>query len=96
MSLAEVLPEVQSLSRLDKIRLIQFLAQELERDGRVGCFRGPSVAGHCRRIAQAAKAWHTQATSPLGSDSDVTMPRRGRRGAPPQPFFLPRVAPAPP
>jgi hypothetical protein len=32
MSLAEVLPEVQSLSRLDKIRLIQFLAQELERD----------------------------------------------------------------
>lgn len=32
MSLVEVLPEVQSLSRLDKIRLIQILAQELERD----------------------------------------------------------------
>jgi hypothetical protein len=32
MSLAEVLPDVQSLSRLDKIRLIQILAQELERD----------------------------------------------------------------
>lgn len=32
MSLTEVLPEVQTLSRLDKIRLIQFLAQELERD----------------------------------------------------------------
>jgi hypothetical protein len=32
MSLAEVLPEVQSLSRLDKIRLIQVLAQELEHD----------------------------------------------------------------
>lgn len=32
MSLAEMLPEVQSLSRLDKIRLIQFLARELERD----------------------------------------------------------------
>jgi hypothetical protein len=32
MSLVEVLPEVQSLSRLDKLRLIQFLAQELERD----------------------------------------------------------------
>ena len=32
MSLAEVLPEVQSLSRLDKIRLIQVLAQELEQD----------------------------------------------------------------
>ncbi|HVX64691.1 MAG TPA: hypothetical protein VHC19_28990 [Pirellulales bacterium] len=32
MSLAEVLPEVRSLSRLDKIRLIQIIAQELERD----------------------------------------------------------------
>jgi hypothetical protein len=32
MSLTEVLPEVQMLSRLDKIRLIQLLAQELERD----------------------------------------------------------------
>ncbi len=34
MSLAEVLPDVQSLSlsRFEKIRLIQFLAQELERD----------------------------------------------------------------
>ena len=32
MSLAEVLPEVQSLSRQDKLRLIQFLAEELERD----------------------------------------------------------------
>ncbi|NLX99177.1 MAG: hypothetical protein GXY83_23815 [Rhodopirellula sp.] len=32
MSLAEVLPEVQSLSRLDKIRLIQIVAQELERE----------------------------------------------------------------
>lgn len=35
MSLAEVLPEVQSLTRLDKIRLIQFLALELERDDRI-------------------------------------------------------------
>ena len=32
MSLTEVLPEVQTLSRLDKLRLIQFLARELERD----------------------------------------------------------------
>jgi hypothetical protein len=32
MSFVEVLPEVQSLSRLEKIRLIQFLAKELERD----------------------------------------------------------------
>jgi hypothetical protein len=32
MSLTEVLPEVQTLSRLDKIRLIQILAQGLEQD----------------------------------------------------------------
>ncbi len=32
MSLTEVLPDVRTLSRLDKIRLIQLLAQELERD----------------------------------------------------------------
>jgi hypothetical protein len=32
MSLVEVLPEVQALSRLDKIRLIRLLAQELEGD----------------------------------------------------------------
>jgi len=32
MSLADILAEAQSLSRLEKIRLIQFLAQELERD----------------------------------------------------------------
>ena len=32
MSLVEVLPEVQSLSQVDKIRLIQFLAQQLERE----------------------------------------------------------------
>jgi hypothetical protein len=32
MSLAEVLPEVHSLSRIDKIRLIQYLARDLEQD----------------------------------------------------------------
>lgn len=32
MSLTEVLPEVQSLSRLEKISLMEFLTQELERD----------------------------------------------------------------
>ncbi len=31
MSLVDVLPEVRSLSRIDKIRLIQVLAQDLER-----------------------------------------------------------------
>jgi hypothetical protein len=32
MPLAEVLPDVQLLSRIDKIRLIQLLARELEQD----------------------------------------------------------------
>jgi hypothetical protein len=32
MSLTDVLPEVQTLSHLDKIRLIQFLARDLARD----------------------------------------------------------------
>jgi len=32
MTLLEMFPEVQSLSRLEKIRLIQLLARELERD----------------------------------------------------------------
>lgn len=32
MSLGEILPNVQSLSRLDKIRLIQLLARDLEGD----------------------------------------------------------------
>jgi hypothetical protein len=32
MSLTEMLPEVQALSRLEKIRLIQFLAHQLEQD----------------------------------------------------------------
>lgn len=35
MSLAELLPIVQSLPHADKIRLIQFLATELARDERV-------------------------------------------------------------
>ena len=32
MSLSEMLPDVQSLSRIDKIKLIRLLAQELESD----------------------------------------------------------------
>lgn len=32
MSLPEVLPNIRALSRTDKLRLIQLLAQELERD----------------------------------------------------------------
>lgn len=32
MTFAEILPEVQALSRLDRIRLIQVLARELERE----------------------------------------------------------------
>jgi hypothetical protein len=32
MTLAELLPEVQALSRLDKMRLVELLTQELEQD----------------------------------------------------------------
>jgi hypothetical protein len=32
MTLPDVLPELQQLSRIDKIRVIQFLASELEKD----------------------------------------------------------------
>ena len=32
MSITEILPEMRSLSRGDKLKLIQVLAQELERD----------------------------------------------------------------
>ena len=32
MSLPDVLPDLRSLSRIDKIRVIQFLASELEND----------------------------------------------------------------
>jgi hypothetical protein len=32
MSLAVVIPEVQALSRVDKLRLIHFLAEELSRE----------------------------------------------------------------
>jgi hypothetical protein len=32
MSLIDVLPDVQSLSRVEKIRLLQLLAQDLETD----------------------------------------------------------------
>jgi hypothetical protein len=32
MSMADLLPDVRSLSRSDKLRLIQFLARELEQD----------------------------------------------------------------
>ena len=42
MSWTDVLPEVQTLSRLDKIRLIQFLAQELERDEEIPIALGQS------------------------------------------------------
>ena len=39
MSLTDVLPNVQALSRLDKIRLIRLLAQELE-GGESGLIEG--------------------------------------------------------
>ena len=56
MSFVEVLPEVQSLSRLDKIRLIQFLAQELERDdiGLIESGRSYPVSSPDRAFTAAA------------------------------------------
>jgi hypothetical protein len=57
MSLTEVLPEAQMLSRLDKIRLIQFLAQELERDE-----RGLIEAGQSYPIWSPDRAFSAAAT----------------------------------
>lgn len=56
MSLTEVLPEVLTLSRLDKIRLIQLLAQELERDegGLIESGRSYSVWSPDRAFTAAA------------------------------------------
>ena len=56
MSLTEVLPEVQTLSRLDKIRLIQVLAQELEQgeDGLIEPGRSYPVWSPDRAFTAAA------------------------------------------
>jgi hypothetical protein len=63
MSLGEVLPGVQSLSRLDKIRLIQFLAQELERDdaGLIESGRSYPVWSPDRAFSAAAALLHALA-----------------------------------
>ncbi len=42
MSWTDVWPEVQTLSRLDKIRLIQYLVQEMERDEEIPISPGRS------------------------------------------------------
>jgi hypothetical protein len=56
MSLVELLPGVQALSRLDKLRLIQFLAQELEHDegGRIEPGRSYPVWSPDRAFTAAA------------------------------------------
>lgn len=57
MSLAELLPDVQSLSRTDKLRLIQFLAQDLAQgEGNVGLKAGQSypVWSPCQAFEAAA------------------------------------------
>jgi len=56
MSLTEVLPEVQALSRIDKIRLIQFLALELEREESGLIDPGRSYLAYSRNRAFAAAA----------------------------------------
>ena len=62
MSLAEVLPEVQSLSRLDKIRLIQFLTHELERDvaGLIEPGRSYPIPSPDRAFTAAAALLHAR------------------------------------
>ena len=57
MSLTEVLPEVQTLSRLDKIQLFQFLAQELEQDE-----HGPITPGRSYPIWSPDQAFTAAAT----------------------------------
>jgi hypothetical protein len=45
MSLVELLPDIQSLPRADKLRLIQFLAQELaEAEGTAALMSGQSYS----------------------------------------------------
>lgn len=61
MSLADVLPGVQSLSRVDKLRLIQLVAQELERDDRCPIEPGQSYAMWSPDSAFAAAATLMQA-----------------------------------
>jgi len=60
MSLAEVLPEAQALSRLDKLRLIQFLAQELESEagGLIEPGRSYPVSSPDRAFTAAAALLH--------------------------------------
>jgi hypothetical protein len=56
MSLTEVLPEIQFLSRLDKIRLIQILTKELEQDesGLIEAGRSYPIWSPDRAFAAAA------------------------------------------
>jgi hypothetical protein len=56
MSVAELLPEVQAWSRHDKIRLLQFLADELarEEDGLIEPGRSYPVRSPDREFAAAA------------------------------------------
>jgi hypothetical protein len=56
MSLSEVLPDVQALSRLDKIRLIQILARdlELEDDALIESGRSYSISSPDQAFAAAA------------------------------------------
>jgi hypothetical protein len=69
MSLIEVLPEVKSLSQLDKIRLIQFLAQDLERQG--GCLIEP---GQSYPLPSPDRAFSAAATLLEALEADKGQP----------------------
>jgi len=56
MSLTEVLPEVQSLSRIDKIRLVELLVRQLEQDERppgAGTDGSTAVSSFLRGVGSA-------------------------------------------
>ncbi len=69
MSLAEVLPDIQTLSRLDKIRLIQIVAQDLEQDE-----SGLIEAGRSYPVWSPDRAFSAAATMLEVLDSDKGKP----------------------
>jgi hypothetical protein len=69
MSLTEVLPDIQALSRPDKLRLVQVLAQELEReDG------GPIESGRSYPVWSPDRAFSAAAALLQALEEDKKQP----------------------
>lgn len=77
MLVTEVLPEIQKLSRLDKIRLVQFLVQELERDEDGVIESGRSYPVWSPDQASAAAAALLQALQETGPPPHPWLPFAG-------------------